>query len=371
MKFRSFFWTITVGAATIFLVSIVGLGWLASQSSVSLLKGGVNQFPNGAVFIPKQAPAMISLLANPEKINALRQVTLPLKKRKSDRAEWQQWEQDLAAKIGLDYQKDLKVWLGDEITLGITSLDVDGNAGNGAQPGYILAAETKNNSLAQKSLRNFYSDLDSVTIEQYKGANIIATNQSSSVWSGVVVGNFVLFANQPQILKEAINQAQAVDLNLARSDYYQNALNSIQQPHIGIGYADVLGLSAWLDKSARAKTYNQGQTLGISLSVKRSDLAAQTVLIETDNVLDSEIVKSFLNNSELQQIFASLPFDSNNSAYIDIKGGKSLLEDKIPLYKVSKLAIQSLFPHLKAIAIQNLGKQDNISRANILFKLDN
>lgn len=370
MKFRSFFWTIIAGAITIFLIGMVGLGWIATQSAVNLLKGGVNTFPTGALFVPKQAPATVSLLANPEKINALRQVSLPLQDRKSDRLEWQQWEKDLTAKIGFDYQRDFKPWLGDEVTLAITTLDYDGNSRNGVQPGYILAAETRSTSLAQESLRNFYSGFDNVKVEQYKGTNIIATDKIPSVWSGVVVGNFVLFANQSTILKQAINQAQAIDLNLEQSDYYQTVLNNISQPHIGIGYIDVLALSSWLDKSGISTPYSD-RHLGISLSIKRSDLAAQTILIEEKEAFNNSLTtKSFLDNPELQQIFASLPFDDQDAAYINIKGGKSLLEDKIPLYKVSKLAIQSLFPHLKAIAIQNLGKQDNISRANILFKLD-
>ena len=276
MKFRSFFWTLIVGAVTIFLVEVVGLGWIASQSSLNLLKGGVNRFPASAVFFPKQAPAMISLLTNPEKINALRQVSLPLKKRIGDRQEWQQWEKDLFAKIGLDYRRDIKPWLGDEIAIAITTLDYDGNSKNGAQPGYILAAETKNTGLAQESLRDFYGGLDNVKVEQYKGTNIIltakggepVTDKTSSVWSGVVVGDFVLFANQPTILKEAINQAQAIDLNLEQSDYYQTVLNNISEPHIGIGYADVLALSAWLDKSAVSTRYSD-RHLGISLSIKR------------------------------------------------------------------------------------------------------
>ncbi|MGD1921432.1 MAG: DUF3352 domain-containing protein [Pleurocapsa sp.] len=288
MKFRSFFWTITAGAIIIFLVSMVGLGWIATRrSAVNLLKGGVNTFPSGAVFVPKQAPAMVSLLANPEKINALRQVTLPLKDRKGDRQQWQQWEQDLTAKIGLDYQKDIKPWLGDEITLAITALDLDRTSRNGAQPGYILAAETKNTKLAKECLRDFYSQQDKVDIEQYKGANIISTNKNSSIWSGVVVGNFVLFANQPRILKEAINQAQAINLSLEQSDYYQAVLNNILQPHIGIGYVDVLSFSAWLDKSAVFVHSNNQETLGMSLSINKSDLAAQTLLLEAENTLDN------------------------------------------------------------------------------------
>ena len=369
MKFRSFFWTITAGSIAIFLLGMIGLGWIATQSSVSLLRGGVNHFPAGTVFIDKQAPAMVSLLTNPEKIDALRLVTLPLNERNGDRQEWQQWEQDLVAKIGLNYRQDLKPWLGDEITFAIDSLDSDRNLKNGVQPGYLLAAATKNTKLAQECLRNFYRQRNT-SIKQYKGANIISTSKTSPIWSGVVVGDFVLFANQPQTLKEAIDRSQAIDLNLQHSDYYRTALNNILQPHIGIGYVDVLGLSAWLDRSVSSARFNNRQTLGISLFIRGVDLAAQIASINEENNLDNSSIDTFLDNPELKQILASLPFDENNLAYIDIKGKKSLLEDRIPLYKVTKLAIQSLFPHLKAIAIQNLGREDNINRANVLFKLD-
>jgi hypothetical protein len=376
MKFRSFLWILTVGAITIFLVGMVGLGWIASQSSLNLLQGGINRVPMGTVFMPKQAPAMVSLLTNPEQLYGLRQVSLPLKQRYSDRQTWQKWEQDLVAKIGFDYHKNLKPWLGDEVTFAITTLDYDRNSNNGAQPGYLWAMKTKNTKLAQASLGNFYSDKlnyrasseNHLSREQYKGANIITTN-TESVWNSVVVGNFVLFANYPQILKEAINQAQAVSLNLEKSNYYQAVLQNISQPHIAIAYIDVPELSAWFNKSKILTPSNSQQTLGISISIKGSDLAAQTALIEASNS-NSVSQKSFLDYPELQQILASLPFDGKNSAYINIQDGKSLLEAKMPLYKVTKLAIQSLFPHLKAIAIHNLGKQDKISRANILFKLD-
>ena len=369
MKFRSFFWTITVSSIAIFLSGIVSLGWIASQSSLGLLTGGVNYFPAGTAFVGKQAPAMVSLLTNPEQLDALRQVTLPLTKRRSDRAQWQQWEQDLVAKIGFDYRQDFKPWLGDEITFAIANLDSDRNSDNGVQPGYILAAKTKNTRLAQEHLREFYRQHNG-KIEPYKGANIISSGKTSSIWSGVVLGDFVLFANRSQILKEAIERALAVDLNLQHSDYYQTALSKITQPHIGIGYVDVLRLSAWLDKSTLLGRADDRQ-IAVSLSIRGSNLAAQIALIDEKNPSNnSSVNQSFLDNPEFKQILASLPFNQDNLAYIDIKGKKSLLEDKIPLYKITKLAIQSLFPHLKAIAIQDLGKEDNVRRADILFKLD-
>ena len=239
-----------------------------------------------------------------------------------------------------------------------------------------MATQTKNADLAQECLYNFYGDSSDITVEKYKGANIISP-KNSSLWSSVVLGDFVLFANHSPLLKEAINQAQAVDLNLQHSKDYQTALGNIDLPHIGIGYIDVLGLSAWLDEiyndlnaasdSLTVTNYGSKQTLSLALSIEKSDLAAQATLIKPN---DAQIGKSFLDNPQLKQIFNSLDFNHSNSAYIDLQVGKSLLEDRIPLYKVSKLAIRSLFPYLKAIVIQNLERQENFSRADILFKLD-
>jgi len=365
MKFPAFFRTLLVGAIAIFLVALLGWGWLVSRSSLALLTGGVNYFPQAATYLPKQAPAIVSLLTNPDKLNALHQVTLPLKERRHDLLEWQQWEQDLASKIGLDYQHDLKPWLGDEITFAIASLDLPSSSQQKVQPGYILALATKNPKRAQECLRDFYQEKNNTTIETYKRANIIVADRNSSLWSSVLVGDFVLFANSPQLLREAINQAQAIDLNLQQSAAYQTALANVEQPQIGIGYFDVLGLSAWLDKSTVA-TYGDKQTLSFSLSVKGANLSAKTVLLNPSN---AQVGKSFLDNPELQQIFNSLDFNRSNSTYIELRGSKSLLEDRIPLYKVTKLAIGSLFPHLKAIAIKNLARLDNATRFNIVFYL--
>lgn len=374
MKFRSFFWVLITGAVVIFAIAIGSLGWIVTQSSINLVKGGVNTFPQAAMFMPRQAPAMVSLLTNPEKLYAWREVSLPLKNRSSDRRQWHEWETSLLNKIGFDYQQDFKPWLGDEITFGITSLDYDRNSSNGTQPGYLLAAATRNTNLAQESLRNFYSQKSNVSIEQYKGANIISFQSSTKVksnntpWAGVVVGNFVLFANQPQILREAINQAQAVSLNLANTDYYQTALGQVKKPHVGVAYLNILGTSAWLDKSSALTKPSPEQVLSVSLAINQSGLAAETALIGTN----SQTAPTFLDNPELQKIFASLPFDRRNLAYIDLQERTSLLEEQIPLYKVSKLAIQSLFPRLKAIAIQNLNNQEDVSisrtKLNLIFR---
>jgi hypothetical protein len=373
MKFRSFFWTLLIGAITLFLVVVANLGWIVTQSSINLLKGGVNTFPQAAIFIPKQSPAMVSLLTNPEKLDALRQVSLPLQRRQSDRQEWQQWETDLLQTTGFDYQRDLKPWLGDELTLAITSLDSDRNPNNGVQPGYLLAAATKNTQLAQKTLGNFLAEKTNLNLESYKGVNIVSQSASKSkdpsIWASAVVGDFVLFANQPQILKQAINQAQAVNLNLEHADSYQTALSYIKRPHVGVAYINIPGTLAWLDKSATVTKPKTEQILSLSLAINSSGLTAETALIGGDEAeITAQLPKSWLNNPELQQIFNYINFNQHHSTYIDLTAKTSLLD--IPIYKVSKLALQSLFPHLKAIAIKKENNQDDVQRIKISLKLD-
>ena len=371
---RSFIRILVTGGITLLMLTIISLGWVVSQSSIPLLAGGLNSLPYGTAFIPKQAPAMVSLQANPEKLYGLRQATLPLNQRQSDRQEWQQWTTNIANKIGLDYQRDLKPWLGDEITLAITALDYDRNLNNGTQPGYLLAAETRNTRLAQELLKNFYAELDSTQIQEYKGADIISLPtgknlKHSNIWASAVVGNFVLFANYPQIIKEAINQAQAVSLNLKQSDNYQTAMNTFRQPHIGVSYINVARTSAWLDKLAQVDKIDNNQTLTTWLSISGKNLLVRTALSGVSNTgASSQAYKSLINNPELEKILDSLLFEDNT--YIDLTEKTSLLSNQVPLYEVTRLAIKTLFPHLKAIAIDNQSNKDNVSRAKILFKLD-
>ncbi|MGL5836224.1 MAG: hypothetical protein ACRC1Z_23765, partial [Waterburya sp.] len=98
---------------------------------------------------------------------------------------------------------------------------------------------------------------------------------------------------------------------------------------------------------------------------------AETALIGGDKTeITSQLPKAWLNNPELQQIFNYLNFNQNHSTYIDLTAKTSLLDTQIPIYQVSKLALQSLFPHLKAIAIKKENNQDGVELVKISLKLD-
>lgn len=368
---RSFIKILTAGAIAFTVLTILIVMAIASQSSIVLLRG-TNTLPKGTAFVPRQAPAMVSLLANPERLYSIRQVALPLSKRQSDRQEWQQWSRSKINKLGLDYQQ-LKPWLGNELTVAVTALDYDRNLNNGVQPGYLIAAKIKNTRSAKESLENFYSQQDR-SLDRYKGANITTYSpqvKGSSIRSSTMVGDFVLFANHSQIIREAINQAQALNLNLEHSDKYREAIAKLTRPRIAIAYIDVIETLAWLDKLGVVEPDETKieRTLSAFLSIDRQNLVAHTDLYNSADARTSlEVFRSLLKNSELEPVFDRLFLQGDDYTYVDLIAKTPAAQTSFD--RVAKLAIKGLFPHLEAIAVKDQGSENKIERTEILFKLD-
>ncbi|MGL5806043.1 MAG: DUF3352 domain-containing protein, partial [Xenococcaceae cyanobacterium] len=226
MKFRSFLSILIASSLLLLSVAGYGLYWILAQSPWSILQGGVTTYPKAAIFVPKQAPAMVSLGINPDRLEAWRLLATSLGERGKARSEVTEIRQNLIASTRLNYQQDIQPWLGDEITLAITSLEFDRNSANGIQPGYLLAAQTKKPQLAREFLQLSFSrgaieGISDLVFEEDRGVKIIykrsANKDTTSNLASAVVGNFVLFANHPKVLREALNNVQAVDLNLSRS----------------------------------------------------------------------------------------------------------------------------------------------------------
>jgi hypothetical protein len=289
VKSRNFFLILATVAAVSLSIAGGGLYWILAQSPLVLLKGGVTQEPTAALFVPKQAPAMVSLLVNPDRIESFAQLTAYPKNRRRSRQEIEQVETSLLANTGLDYQKEIRPWLGDEITLAVSSLDFDRDRANGVRPGYLLAVKTKDPELSREFLQLSYSQQAiagtfDLVFEQYKGINLIYKRPlqpalKTSFLASAVVGDFVLFANDPKVLRDAINNVQVADLNLKNSPYYQEALQNINEPSIGVVYANLPAVSAWIANAPVPETPEVRQMLAVALSLKSQGLVAQTALI--------------------------------------------------------------------------------------------
>ncbi len=292
MNQKSFF-----SILAIVVVILTGISGCKSPGSSLLL--GSQGTPTAAIFIPKQAPIMVSMLVNPDRLEDLAQVVASAKERRKTKGELNQIKTSVLANTSLNYEQDIKPWVGDEITVAVTSADRDRDPSNGQQPGYLMAIATKD---AQKS-REFVELLftkkaiagANLVIEEYNGIKILSnlprlqpevlSTNSEGGFSGAVVGDdFVLFANHAQVLKEAINNVQAPDLNLTNSSEYQQALTQLPARKVGLAFLNYPSLSGWKEVEPPPQTY---ESQIVALELNPQGLFAETTVVAG---LDKEIL---------------------------------------------------------------------------------
>ncbi|AFY40140.1 hypothetical protein Lepto7376_4001 [[Leptolyngbya] sp. PCC 7376] len=284
MKSRSFF--VYLGLLAVLLLSVGAASWygIFAQSPLPWLKGGVATNPAAALFVPRQAPLMLSMVVNPEKLAALGLVQSPYGKRRETLQELQQAKTSLMSATGLDYTKQIEPWLGNEISLAVTTLDVDRNPENGVTPGYLLVVEARDQELAKEFLQLAYTEQalspdSALSYETYKGVNLVIPDVKTKQFASAIVGNYVLFASEGKVLRSAINTVQVPDLNLSHDPQYNEALETIDRDHIGIAVANLPALSAWIANDINPEEPTLKQRLAIALSLQTDGLIAETALI--------------------------------------------------------------------------------------------
>lgn len=352
MKLRSFFSTLATIVLVLLLAGAGGAFWLVSQNPLSLLGGKGNTSPEAAIFVPKQAPMMASLLVNPDRLESFRQVLARPEERRRTRAELAQFKQGLLATTGLSYQQDVKPWLGQEVTWAVTTLDIDRDTSNGKQPGYLLAIATQDPQRSREFLQLFWQKRaiagTDLVFEQYKGVKLIygdtsvvaAKAQESpgqgkkgkeqqpisapipSLASAVVGDRFVLFANHPKVLRDAITNVQAPDLNLSSASFYEQALQTLTRSRIGLTFVNLPRLATWVSGSApvtqEASSLGSGSTrpvqmMALALELSQQGLLAETALLTAD-APDEPVVPELSNPvAALRYIPASSPLSASGT----------------------------------------------------------
>jgi hypothetical protein len=296
MRQRSFLGFIVAGVVVLLLVSISGCSLLSAKNPLSPIAS--TSQPGAAIFVSKQAPVMLSILVNPERL--LDVAGDGVSKLKTS----------LLANTDLDYQKDIQPWLGKEITLAVNNLDIDRDPENGQQPGYLMALATDN----PKDSREFVDLLFSkrvlaganLTVEQYNGVKLIyddrlvekteakpkkdffrnPTSGFQSALAGAAVGDeFVLFANDPKVLREAINNVQAPDLNLSSATNYQQAIKQLPKGSAAMAFLNLPIVADWQGLKLAKKIYDS-QIVTVGLPSK--GFLAETSLFGSDEIQPSE-----------------------------------------------------------------------------------
>lgn len=308
MKLRSFFSFLIAGVLALLGLSAGGFYWLTTHTPLNLLAGGPTTTPAAAVFVSKQAPLLASMLVNPDRLEALRQVFATPEERSRSHAEFEQIKKSLLANTGLDYRRDIEPWIGDEITLAVLDIDFDGDSNNGKQSGFLLAVSSKNVDRSQQFLDSYWrkqSRADkTVQSEIYKAVKInykqvpIANKKTSSIspfnplslpkttlppsFATAAIGgssdsgnnpSFVLFANSPNVIRDAINNVAAANLNLNNSPNYQKAFQQLTQGRIALAFVNL----------PQSQTEQNPQislnSLAVAVGVNRRGLLAQTALV--------------------------------------------------------------------------------------------
>jgi len=290
MKLRTFLTYLAAGASILLLMGGIGFFWIASHNPLNLLRG-VQTTPAAAMLVPRQAPLMVSLLVNPERLAAFRQVITPAAARRQSRSEWHQFRQTLLASTGLDYRSDIQPWLGDEITFAVTTADLDRDRENGRQPGYLLALTVRQPEASRRFLERFWQQQalrgQDLVFEQYQGVQLIygsspsPTPASSATVATAMVGDrFVLLGNHPKVLRSAINNIQAPDLDLGTDPAYRRGLNSLEAGRIGLAFVN---LEEWANRSAAEDLPPRpGGSLALSLGLDRHGLLAETAVVGSE-----------------------------------------------------------------------------------------
>ncbi|MBE9006790.1 DUF3352 domain-containing protein [Fortiea sp. LEGE XX443] len=259
----SFFGFIVAGAIALLLIAIASFLFFAK--SPANLVASTSQ-PGAAIFVSKLSPVMVSLLTNPDRLQVLER-----------EGKISQIKTSLLAKSGIDYRKDVQPWLGNEITLAVTTTDIDRDPANGQQPGYLMALATDKQEKSREFVELLFSKRvlagANLAVEEYQGVKMLYDNQLAAA---VVGDGFVLFGNDPTVVKDAINNVQAPDLNLNSSPQYQKAIQQLPKASLAVAFLNLPIVAQWQGLELPEPTYDS-QIISLGLNTK--GLLAETSLL--------------------------------------------------------------------------------------------
>lgn len=268
----SLFGFILAGAIALLVIVITGFYWIFAKSPANI-NSSTSQ-PSAAIFVSKLAPITVSLLVNPDQLKALER-----------EGELSKLKTSLLTKSNIDYQEDIKPWLGNEITLAVTSLDIDRDPENGQQPGYLMALATTQPEKSREFVELLFSKRvlagGNLGTEEYEGVKLLYDNPppKQDFLAGAAVGDrFVLFANDLKVLKDAINNVQAPDLNLNSSGQYQKATQQLPKGALALAFLNLPTLAKWQGVELRETTYDSEI---ISLVLNSKGLVAETSFLSS------------------------------------------------------------------------------------------
>ncbi len=268
MMKRRFFWTPLLAIALSLFLGSSGIVW---ADSVPPVAAESDLGPTTARFVPEQSPLFVSL-HNPKHlpIGGAQVVT-----------NVSQWPQALLATAEVDYDRDLKPYVNDELTFALT--------GPVRQHDYLFALTTRGATESQTCIEKLWQRQikagQPLSFEQSGDVSIISTQFRTpkpleqgitglepfpNLATAIVEDRYILLSNSSAVLKSVIDGSQSQ--NLSTTSSYQEAVTNLQQKQKdGLIYVDLSAFS-----SSAAPPY---QSVAIQLGKTRQGLVAETVLV--------------------------------------------------------------------------------------------
>ncbi|WP_088892012.1 DUF3352 domain-containing protein [Leptolyngbya ohadii] len=303
MKLRPFLTVLTAIVLVLISASVAGAVWLSRQSPVGLDDKRISSPPEAALFVSRQAPLMLSLQINPDRLKAYRLTNVPIGERAQIQAQFDRWQRRLLGESKLSYGDDIAPWAADEMTLALMNPDVDRDPANGQQPGYLLAVEVADPTQAQASLQRFWRSQTSArnqVKEMFAGVELTYANndsrrssgteiESPSLTTAIVSDRFVLFANYPKVLKQALNNVQVAELGLNADRTYQQAVEQLSDRRIGMAFVNLPQFATWLTAERPEPIDSR---LIAALQPTTEGILAKLTLLSPPNSLNRSLIDS-------------------------------------------------------------------------------
>jgi len=214
------------------------------------LAAGVPAQPTVVKFIPKQAPLMVALTVSPERLARYGLLQVPAGERSRLRQRWQEVQTALAEHWHLDYGRDIAPWQGEEFAAAVTTADLDRDPSNGFQPGQLMAVRVRRAEGATKALVALWQRQAQqgaeLRFEPYQGLEIVAAEVANQpLLAAAEVGPFVLFANDPRVIRAAIDNLQVPDVALDSDRHFREAVAHLTKPRVGLARVNGVTLADW------------------------------------------------------------------------------------------------------------------------------
>ncbi|PZO44653.1 MAG: hypothetical protein DCF17_03745 [Shackletoniella antarctica] len=275
MKFRSFIRPLAIAAGLVLVLGLGLLGRLTLNTPMYLIERGGQAQPLALQFVPKQATLVASVLVRPDRLATLWEYLAAPRLRQEVRRDQERIEQLLLANTGLSYSRDIQPWLGEEVTAALVTPDLDYDPSNGTTPGYLVALVCNDSAAAQAALELYWQNRaiagDALTFEDFSGNRLIYARRGSQPFPGdataqlataLVANRYLLAANDPNVLRQALTAAQSNDLNLQGDRRYKTALRELPPPRVGLLALNLPALNQWLypDEDAAVALGQMGAT---------------------------------------------------------------------------------------------------------------